>query len=135
MIGFDTNVLVRYFTQDDESQAKQAKELIKRYSGKTRSLFVNNIVICELIWVLERGYKYSRIQISNAIRLMLSAKEFAYENLDNIWLALHEYELNGTDFSDALIGEISKRQGCQVTYTFDRKAIQLSTFLSVKGSI
>ncbi|MCE2991808.1 MAG: type II toxin-antitoxin system VapC family toxin [Candidatus Jidaibacter sp.] len=131
MIGLDTNVLVRYFTQDDEAQAKLSKELIRRYAGKAESLFINNIVICELIWVLERGYKYSRQQISSAIKLMLSAKEFAYENLEHIWLALNEYELNGVDFSDALIGEINKLQGCQATYTFDQKALKLGSFESI----
>ncbi len=128
MIGLDTNVLVRYFTQDDEVQAKLSKELIKRYSGNNRSLFINNIVICELIWVLERGYKYSKQQISNAVKLMLSAKEFAYENLDHIWVALNEYELNGVDFSDALIGEINKSKGCRATYTFDQRAVKLGSF-------
>jgi predicted nucleic-acid-binding protein len=134
MIGLDTNVLVRYFTQDDEVQAKLSKELIRKYAGKAGSLFINNIVICELIWVLERGYKYSRQQISSAVKLMLSAKEFAYDNLDYIWLALNEYELNGVDFSDALIGEINKRQGCRVTYTFDQRAVKLGSFESIIGN-
>ncbi|MDF3047966.1 MAG: hypothetical protein K0R73_1084 [Candidatus Midichloriaceae bacterium] len=131
MIGLDTNILVRYFTQDDETQAKLSKELIRRYAGKAESLFINNIVICELIWVLERGYKYSRQQISSAVKLMLSTKEFAYENLEHIWLALNEYELNGVDFSDALIGEINKGQGCKATYTFDQRAIKLRSFESI----
>ncbi len=134
MIGLDTNVLVRYFTQDDEVQAELSKKLIRRYSGKNGSLFINNLVMCELIWVLERGYKYSKKQISNAVKLMLSAKEFAYENLDHIWLALHEYEKNGVDFSDALIGEINKSKGCQATYTFDQRAVKLGSFESISGN-
>lgn len=132
MIGLDTNVLVRYLTQDDELQAKQAGELIRGYSGKDGSLFINNVVMCELIWVLERGYKYTKSQISNVIKQIMSTKEFAFENLDNIWLALHEFEINGIDFSDALIGESNKGSRCEATYTFDQKASQLSTFLLIK---
>ncbi|MFN6482560.1 MULTISPECIES: hypothetical protein [unclassified Nostoc] len=30
MIGFDTNILVRYLTKDDEKQWKQAAEIIER---------------------------------------------------------------------------------------------------------
>ena len=132
MIGLDTNVLVRYLTQDDEHQASLAAKIIKAYSGKPAALFINNIVICELIWVLERGYKYTRQQIANAIKQVLSTKEFAFENLDDIWFALSEFERNGADFSDALIGETNKSKGCDTTYSFDKKATTINSFTSVE---
>ena len=49
MIAIDTNILVRYLTQDDPKQAKAADKLLKKYFGKSLSIFINNIVICELI--------------------------------------------------------------------------------------
>ena len=60
MIAIDTNILVRYITQDDEIQSKAAEDLLSGYNEKPQSIFINNIVLCELIWVLERGYKYSK---------------------------------------------------------------------------
>ena len=55
MIGVDTNILVRFFTQDYISQVDVASKVISKYSTKENSIFISNIVICELVWVLARG--------------------------------------------------------------------------------
>ena len=72
MIAIDTNILVRYLTQDDASQAKASEVLLEKYCGTPQSVFINNIVVCELVWVLEKGYKYTQEQIASTIRVVLS---------------------------------------------------------------
>ena len=52
MIAIDTNILVRYITQDDLQQAEAAENLLAIYNNKPQSIFINNIVLCEFIWVL-----------------------------------------------------------------------------------
>ena len=94
MIGIDTNILVRYFTQDNLEQAQIVEQLIDSYATSFNSLFVNNIVMCELVWVLERGYKYSKEEVSKVIKQMLSTEEFAFENQELLWLALSQYNQN-----------------------------------------
>ena len=93
MIAIDTNILVRYITQDDLQQAEAAENLLAIYNNKPQSIFINNIVLCEFIWVLEKGYKYTQQQISSTIRIILSTEEFAFEYHNVLWLALEEYEL------------------------------------------
>ena len=58
------------------------------------------VVMCELVWVLERGYKYSKEAISAVIKQMLSTEEFAFENQKLLWLALNQYNQNRLDFSE-----------------------------------
>jgi len=128
MIGLDTNILIRYFTQDDLEQAQIIEEIIDNYANSPNSLFVNNIVMCELIWVLEKGYKYNKAEIAKVIKQMLSTEEFAFENQKLLWLALNQFTHNKLDFSDALIGELNKEQGCLATLTFDKNAIKASNF-------
>ena len=128
MIGIDTNILVRYLTQDDAKQANLVSLLLEKYEGQKQSIYINKIVLCELIWVLERGYKYSKSQITLAIRSLLSTQEFIFEHLEASWLALEVYEKNNADFSDALIGEINRLKGCSTTYTLDMAALKLSSF-------
>ena len=128
MIGIDTNILVRYFTQDNLEQAQIVEQLIDSYATSFNSLFVNNIVMCELVWVLERGYKYSKEEVSKVIKQMLSTEEFAFENQELLWRALSQYNQNKLDFSDALIGELNKKFGCSETLTFDRAAIKANNF-------
>lgn len=126
MIAADTNILVRYLTQDDEVQSKIAEELLDKHSNET--IFINNIAICELIWVLERGYKYSKEQITTVIRQILSTQEFTFERQDLLWIALEQYSQNKGDFSDALIAEINQTYNCSTTFTFDKRASQLKGF-------
>lgn len=127
MIGIDTNILVRYITQDDPTQCKMAECLLEKYSEKARSIFINNIVLCELGWVLGRGYGYSKLQIIKALRQIFSTKEFAFEDIDILFYALENYERNGLDFADALILSVNNKHGYQTTYTLD--AIKVAGFV------
>lgn len=128
MIGIDTNILVRYLTQDDIEQAQVVDQIFNTYATSSNSIFINNIVICELIWVLERGYQYTKEIVTKAIKQILSTEEFAFENQELLWLALKQYSQNKLDFSDALIGELNKNFGCAKTLTFDQAAIKASNF-------
>lgn len=128
MIGVDTNILVRYFTQDDPEQAQIVEKIIENYGSSPNSLFINNIVMCELVWVLERGYKYSKEQVGVVINQMLSTEEFVFEKQELLWLALNEYVQNNSDYSDALIGLINKSSGCKETLTFDQVAAKTDNF-------
>jgi predicted nucleic-acid-binding protein len=128
MIGVDTNILVRYFTGDDSEQAQTVERIIENYCGAPNSLFINNIVMCELVWVLERGYKYSREQVGIVINQMLLTEEFAFEKPELLWLALNEYVQNKLDYSDALIGLINESSGCHETLTFDQSAAKANNF-------
>ena len=128
MIGIDTNILIRYLTQDDLEQAKIVEDLFDLHATSPNSIFINNIVMCELVWVLDRGYKYSKENIGQVIKQILSTEEFAFENQELLWLALNQYSQNKLDFSDALIGELNKNFGCAKTLTFDQAAIKASNF-------
>ena len=45
MIAIDTNILVRYITQDDLQQAEAAENLLAIYNNNPQSIFINNIVL------------------------------------------------------------------------------------------
>ncbi len=63
MIGLDTNVLVRYLSQDDPEQARITTEYIENNCNKNQPAFINHIVLCETIWVLQRAYKVNKTLI------------------------------------------------------------------------
>ena len=69
MIGLDTNVLVRYFVNDDPEQnltAKEAKELINALSGEEPG-WLSVVVLVELLWTLKYSYRFSRAGVANAV--------------------------------------------------------------------
>jgi predicted nucleic-acid-binding protein len=132
MIGIDTNILVRYLTNDNPEQCSQVGSLFAKYSGHESSIFINNVVLCELVWVLDRGYKYTSEQISMALKLILQTPEFVFDNHKLLTKAVIEYERSRTaDLSDIIISLANQQAGCNDTYSFDQAAIKLGYFTSL----
>ncbi|PYX43461.1 MAG: VapC toxin family PIN domain ribonuclease, partial [Acidobacteria bacterium] len=59
MKGLDTNVIVRYVTQDDPVQARAATNFIESLTEEEPG-FIALIVIAELAWVLQKSYHSTR---------------------------------------------------------------------------
>ncbi len=118
MIGLDTNILVRYLTRDDESQWRQAADLIQQ----NQPCFITNIVLCELVWVLRgANYRFQKSEIISALEAMLHSAAFEFESRSTLDQALQQYKQGKADFSDYLIGATSRQAGCTETASFDRK--------------
>lgn len=128
MIGVDTNILVRYFLQDDPNQCRAVNRLLEEVETHTGTLFVNTTVLCELCWVLESVYGYTKTHIAEIIEKMIRSPYFIIENAEIAWEAMMLYKKSGIDFADLLIGKINHRFGCEYTVTFDKKAAKLSDF-------
>ncbi len=128
MIGIDTNVLVRYLTNDEPEMADRAERLLERECNPDRLGFVNAVVLCEVAWVLRRRYRFGREPIAAAVEALLRAPLLAVEHAELAELALRDYRAGRADFTDALIGLINRQAGCEATATFDRRAAELDSF-------
>ncbi len=56
MIGIDTNVLVRYLTQDDPEQSAVANHIIECQVSNESPGFITLVTMVELVWVSYRFY-------------------------------------------------------------------------------
>jgi predicted nucleic-acid-binding protein len=121
MIGLDTNVLVRYFVQDDEEQARAAGALIESHCTADDPGAVSLVVLCELVWILDRGYGYAKDIIAGVLRRMLSVEDLRVERFELARLALNRYENGKADFADYVIALCHRELGAAVTLTFDRR--------------
>lgn len=119
MIGLDTNVLARYLVKDDPKQAETAASAIRKAGRRDESLFVNHVVLCELVWVLESAYEYPKPEIVEILERLLLTKQLRMERKDDIWAALADYRQGRGDFSDHLLGRTNVSHGCRHTVTFD----------------
>ena len=122
MIGLDTNILVRYLTQDDPAQASVATDLLESRISTQQPGYVSQVVLTELVWVLDRGYRYAKADIIRAVGGLLSVRELTIEKADEAWAALQQFETGQADFADYLIGLSGQMAGCTTTFTFDRRA-------------
>ena len=126
MIGLDTNVLVRYFVQDDPAQATLATDFIETKCTSQEPGLISLIVLCELVWVFESAYRYEKPLICGLMERMLVTTEFIIESSLLVRAALREFAAGSADFSDCLIQHSNRERGCQYTVTFDRKAAKSS---------
>ena len=125
MIGLDTNVLVRYITQDDPLQSAKATDIIEHRLSAANPGFVSVVTMAEVVWVLNRAYGLTRPQIAGAVERMLQVDVLVVENEQEVFRAMVALKQRRGEFADALIGELAARAGCTHTLTFDRKALRL----------
>ena len=109
MRGLDTNVLVRYLVQDDAAQARRAAKEIEAGSDAGEIYFIADVVVCELVWVLDRAYGYSRAQIGDALEGILQTRSFHFVDKDLLWQGLGDYKKGRGDFADYVIGRVGEK--------------------------
>ena len=128
MNGIDTNILVRFFARDDAVQAKQAEVFLGKRCSPANPGWISVIVLCEMVWVLSRGYSYGKDQILPVIDNLMRAPFLKLEDEAAVRTALGIWENHALDFSDALLAVRNQRAGCATTYTFDHKALAAPGF-------
>lgn len=123
LIGIDTNILARYIVQDEPTQAKIASEFLESLNQHQKG-FVSNIVLVELIWLLKRVYKQSRLEIAHILEALLFTDVLVFENHPLIIGVSKVYQSTASNFSDLLISRIHQQNGCIKTVTFDENAVK-----------
>ncbi len=126
MIGLDTNVLVRYLTQDDPKQAVVATQLIENSLTASKPGFVSLIVLTELYWVLTTLYKVTDIEWLDTVNDLLASPSMNIEGREAVQNASQLCRSSKAGFIDALISQTAKSAGCELTVSFDKVAIKLA---------
>ena len=121
MIGLDTNVLVRYLTEDDPAQARRAAALIATAVSRRERCFIGPIVLCELAWVLRGAYDVSKADLVETLDRLMATAQFQIGDRDVVRAAIEAYRKGPADFPDYLIGALHRAEGCGRTATFDRR--------------
>ena len=128
MIGIDSNVLIRFIVKDDPVQAETAAKKLRAIRASGDRAFVNAVVLCETLWVLDSVYGYPRDLIAQAVERIFQIKHFALEHADLIRPTLHDYRLSRIGFADCLIGRINADAGCAKTLSYDKATARLPHF-------
>ena len=121
MIGLDTNVLVRYVTQDHSAQSAAAVKIMESLSHESPG-FVSLVVIAELVWVLHFSYRFNRYEIEHVVERLLRSKELVIERAEIVSQALRKFRVSRANFADCLIERCGHAAECQYVLTFDKDA-------------
>lgn len=124
MIGLDTNVLVRYLTQDDPAQSALATRLIESKLSAAEPGYIGLVVLVETAWVLQSLYRATAAELRATIGDLLDSRQLVVEQRAVVAQALATSASSNTEFPDALIAECAMAAGCKKTMTFDRLAVR-----------
>lgn len=121
LVVIDTNLLVRYLTDDDHAKAKAVDALLSKAGRGEIKILVPSIVIAELVWVLESFYKMESLGIAELVEAVLNTPGVEVMDKTIIKSAVKLYKVKNIDMIDAWIIEFAKEAGVGAIYTFDKK--------------
>ena len=121
MIGLDTNVLVRYTTQDHPAQSAAAARVMDSLSSDLPG-FLSLLVIAEVVWVLQFSYRLKRDEIEHFVEGLLRSKELVLERAEIVSQALRKFRASRANFADCLIDRCSHAAECEYVLTFNKDA-------------
>lgn len=113
MRAVDTNVLVRFLTNDDPSQSRRARTLLAGHS-----VWIAKTVLLETEWVLRGLYQIEARRIADALERLLGLAGVHVENPRAVRAALDWFG-EGLDFADAL--HLASRGDADTFITFDSR--------------
>jgi predicted nucleic-acid-binding protein len=121
MTGLDTNVLARFFAQDDPDQSRHVDQVLQSLTPEAPG-FVSLVSLTELVWLLCGSYGVSKPQLIECVKQLLNSPEVVLEGQTAVTQALHRFAKAKVDFVDCLIERCGHVAGCKETVTFDVKA-------------
>jgi predicted nucleic-acid-binding protein len=115
----DTNLLLRFFVDDDPAQYKLAVEIMEQ----AKAVVVPNVALCEFAWVLLSRYGTSREDIAAAI---VRLRQTGNTVMDNAAVDAGLSVLAaGADFADGVIAYEGRWLGGETFVSFDKKAVSI----------
>jgi predicted nucleic-acid-binding protein len=135
MIGLDTNILARYYIEDEaDAESVKRRVLARRIIEAGKPLMVCKTVLLEFEWIMRGYYEFERRQVVRVMQHLMSLTHVNIEDRDTVEHAVASY-LAGLDFADAL--HHASYRACQSMLTFDdrkfvRRAIRLALVPNVK---
>lgn len=126
MAALDTNVLVRWLTNDDAAQCAEVAALFQRTEEAGDRLCIPATVVLELEWVLRSRYRFSLEAIGSALEALLAVPHLAILDEAAVAQAVWLFQQEGApDFADCLHVSMAFQAGQAPLLTFDTKASRL----------
>ncbi len=118
----DTNIIIRYLTQDDPDQAARAKQVLDQVAAGTLLVTTSETIIGELVFVLSspRLYDLPRDEIRYHLTAILSMRGLRVPHKRMYLRALELYATTPRlDFADALSIAHMERSKLTTILSFD----------------
>ena len=121
MIGLDTNVLLRFFAQDDPRQSPLADATMASLNADDPG-WVGLATVLEFVWAMSKKMRLAKPAVCNALERLLLLESVVLEQDMTVASAVQQFRSTRADFADCLIAASAHAAGCSRTVTFDRIA-------------
>jgi predicted nucleic-acid-binding protein len=121
LIFADTNLFLRYLTNDVPAQADLVEALLQRAAKGQLHLVTTALVIAEIVWTLESFYEVSKKDIQLKVLAILNTEGLKVEGDDLILQAIGLYAEKNVDFIDAYNAAWMLKSEVKKACTFDQK--------------
>lgn len=128
----DTNLFLRFLTQDPHDQAVAAERALRRAAAGEISLVTTPLVFAELAWTLRSFYGHSRQEIAQMLLALLNTPGIEVETSDRLIQAVVWFEEKNVDFIDAYHAAWLLEQPFKQVYSFDQKHFRRFEHLQVE---
>lgn len=128
----DTNLFLRYLTDDVPAQADAVERLLRRAAAREVVLVITSLTVAEIVWTLASFYQLSRSEIKDKVIAILNTPGLKVADADLVVAAITAYAEKNVDFIDAYNAAWLLAQGIQTVYTFDNKHFSRLEGLTVK---
>jgi predicted nucleic-acid-binding protein len=118
-VKLTANILVRAIVGDDARQSTAAQSEL----ANAETVAVTLPALCELVWVLTRGYQVPSRAIAEAIRRLINGANVVV-NRPAVEFGLALLDAGG-DFADGAIAFEGRWLGADAFVSFDRAAVRL----------
>lgn len=127
----DTNVFLRFLTNDDPVKAKRAEMLFRQAIQGKIQLITSLLVIAEIVWTLESFYHLTKTDIASKVETILNTPNLLCPEAEIIVMALDLYVQGNMDFIDAFHAYDLQAQGLLQIATYDRKHFNRAPWLEI----
>ena len=119
----DTNIWVRYLVDTDSPQSSGARKLFQQAEQGKHIIYLDEVIVAELIWVLTSYYSYTKKQIDKALSDLLLNDFFVSPRKNAIICALSRYFSSNLSYVDSWFIESTTDLKYQMK-TFDKKLVK-----------
>ncbi|MBM3710673.1 MAG: type II toxin-antitoxin system VapC family toxin [Actinobacteria bacterium] len=115
----DTNMFLRYLTNEPPLLAEKVSEFFDKMESGLYKLYVCDIVVSELVYVLEKVFELSKREICEKIKTLMLKKNIIMENRQIAFKSLEIYRDFNINFVDAYIYSHSLKKKVSKVFSFD----------------
>jgi predicted nucleic acid-binding protein len=117
----DTNVLIRYFAQDDPARAERGRLLLERIERGSERAALSHLGVFEVVFLLQKTYRVPRRQIRELMTSLLTTRNVDVPDRGDLLEALQLFEELNISYADAYNAVYMRRHGMTEIYSWDKE--------------